>query len=74
MSDKITPEQLHELIEAMNGRRDRERNEDKYLEKFGEGFPDSWYKIMADSTKDTVEDYRQHPLTIERKEIVLKFD
>lgn len=47
-------------------------DEDYYRDKFGEGFPDSWYKIMADSTKDSVQDYRTHPLTIERKEIVVQ--
>ena len=52
MSDKITPEQLHELIEAMNGRRDRERNEDKYLEKFGEGLKSADPMVRARALSD----------------------
>ena len=54
MSDKITPEQLHELIEAMHGRRDRERNEDKYLEKFSDGLKsaDPMVRARAESDKN----------------------
>ena len=54
MSDKITPEQLHELIEALNGRGVRERNEDKYLEKFGEGLKsaDPYVRARAESDKN----------------------
>ena len=54
MSDKITPEQLHELIEALNGRRDRERTEDKYLEKFSDGLKsaDPMVRARAESDKN----------------------
>jgi hypothetical protein len=48
-------------------------DEDWYRDKYGEGFPDEYYKLMADSTKEEnkIQDYRQHPLKIERKEIVV---
>lgn len=51
-------------------------DEDWYRDKYGEGFPDEWYKLMANSTKEEnkVIDYRQHPLKIEQKEVVIKFD
>jgi hypothetical protein len=49
-------------------------DEDYYRDKFGEGFPDEYYKIMADSTREPVQDYRQHPLIIEKKEVIVKFD
>ncbi len=51
-------------------------DEDYYREKYGEGFPDEWYVLMANSTKEEnkIQDYREHPLKIERKEIILKFD
>lgn len=51
-------------------------DEDWYRDKYGEGFPDEWYALMAESTKEDnkVVDYRQHSLKIEEKEIILKFD
>jgi hypothetical protein len=50
-------------------------DEEWYREKFP-GFPDEWYSILVNSTKEEnkVVDYRQHPLKIDRKEVVLKFD
>lgn len=47
--------------------------EDYYRDKFGEGFPDEYYKLMADSTKpeNKIQDYRSHPLKIEKKEVIV---
>lgn len=51
-------------------------DEDWYRDKYGEGFPDEWYALMANSTKEEnkIQDYREHPLKIERKEVIIKFD
>jgi hypothetical protein len=47
-----------------------------YRDKFGDGFPDDWYEIMANATLEDnrVQDFRQHSLSIEQTPTVLKFD
>ncbi len=51
-------------------------DENYYREKFGDGFPDEWYRLMAKATEEDnkVQDYRQHSLSIEKKETTLIFD
>lgn len=47
-----------------------------YKEKYGDGFPDEWYELMAKSTEEEnkVVDYRQHSLKIEKKDVTIKFE
>lgn len=51
-------------------------DEQYYRDKFGDKFDDSWYKLMAKATEidNKVQDYRVHPLVIEKKETTLTFD
>ena len=51
-------------------------DEQYYRDKFGEGFDDSWYKLMAKATEhdNKVQDYRMPALAIEKKETTIKFD
>lgn len=51
-------------------------DEDYYRDKFGEGFPDEWYKIMAQSTieDNKIQDYRMPALSIDQKPTTISFD
>lgn len=47
---------------------------DWYRDKFGEGFPDDWYELMAKASEDNFVDYREHNLKIEKKDVTINFE
>lgn len=49
---------------------------DYYRDKYGDKFPEEWYELMAKSTEEDnkIEDYRQHSLKIEKKEVTINFE
>ena len=51
-------------------------DENYYRDKFGDGFDDSWYKLMAKATEhdNKVQDHRMASLSIDKKETIIKFD
>ena len=44
--------------------------------KIGEGFPEEFYELMAKASleENKIQDFRQMPLTVEHKEVILKMD
>ncbi len=51
-------------------------DEQYYRDKFGEGFPDEWYRIMAKATEEDnkIQDHRMPSLSIDQKPTTISFD